>query len=77
VLTEDKGDPLLEKVVQTPRGGAKEMQEAIVAVEIETSKSAKGGDAEHLGGAEKAQNDHDKVEDNGYSRLMKSARTYR
>lgn len=60
LLAQDKGDPVLEEVVKTPGAGAKEMQEAIVAVEIEAPKAAKGGDAEHLGGAEKAQDDHDK-----------------
>jgi hypothetical protein len=50
----------MDEVVETPSGGAKKMQEAIVAVEIEAPKSAKGGDAEHLGSAEKAQHDHHK-----------------
>jgi hypothetical protein len=60
LLAQDKRDPVMEEVVETPRGGAKEMQEAIVAVEIEAPKSAKGGDAEHLGGTDEAQDHHDK-----------------
>jgi hypothetical protein len=60
VLAQDKGDLVMHQVFETPSGGAKEMQEAIVSLEVKAPKAAKRGDAKHLSGAEKAQNDHDK-----------------
>lgn len=60
LLAQDKGDPVMHQVVETPGGGSKEMQQAIVAVDVKAPKAAKGGEADHLGDAEKAQHDHDK-----------------
>jgi hypothetical protein len=50
----------MDEVVETPSDRTKEMQKTIVTLDIEAPKSTKGGEAEHLGSAEKAQHDHDK-----------------
>jgi hypothetical protein len=58
----------MDQIFETPGGGAKEMQQTIVSLDVKAPKAAKRGDAEHLGGAEKAQDDHDKEDPSAMAR---------